>query len=59
MASEKVYRVVFVSGGYRCVDFETTNYEQAQEVKRELTNDMYLSGERDFCYIIETIYKKG
>ena len=51
-----IYQVVFIQGCYSCVDFETESYDQALEMQRELTSDMRMSGERDFCYIIK---KKG
>ena len=47
------YQVVFESGGYTHIDFETDNYDQAQEVMHELHNDMYLCGERNFFYYIK------
>ena len=49
------YQVVFIQGNYSAVDYETDNYEQAEEVRMELTSEMAINGERDFCYIIKTI----
>lgn len=51
----KKYQVIFVQGSYSHVDYETDDYDQAQEVKRELQSDMYISGERDFCYVIKEV----
>ena len=48
-----MYQVIFCQGSYSHVDYETTSYEQAEEVKRELEAEMYLGGERDFYYIIK------
>lgn len=53
----KIYQVVFCQDGYSSVDFETTNYEQAQEVRMELYSQMSLMGERNFNYIIKEIKK--
>lgn len=56
MAEERVlYQVVFVQGNYTCVDYETSSYEQACEVKMELQSQMYLCGERNFDYIIKKV----
>ena len=49
------YQIIFISGCYRSVDAEAYTYEQAQEIKHELEAQMYASGERDFCYIIEQV----
>ena len=49
------YQVVFIQGNYSAVDYETDNYDQAEEVRMELTSEMAINGERDFCYIIKTI----
>lgn len=48
----KQYELIFCQEGYQHVDFVGT-YEQCQDVKRELERDMYLSGERNFYYIIK------
>lgn len=45
------YEVVFCQGGYTHVDY-VGEYENCVEVKTELERDMFLSGERDFYYII-------
>lgn len=58
MINETIYQVVFVQGGYTCVDYETNNYEQAVEVMTELRSQMYIAGERNFDYIIKQL-KKG
>lgn len=47
-----LYQVVFCQGGYTCVDYETSIYEQAVEIMGELQSQMYLAGERNFDYII-------
>lgn len=47
-----IYQVVFCQGGYTCVDYETSNYEQACEVMAELYVQMSMAGERNFDYII-------
>lgn len=52
------YQIIFISGGYRSIDAEADTYEQAQEIKHELEAQMYASGERDFCYIIEPINER-
>lgn len=49
------YQVIFCQGSYTCVDYETTSYEQACEVKRELQAEMYAGGERNFDYIIKEV----
>ena len=49
------YQVIFCSGNYSHIDYETENEEQAYEVKRELEAEMYMSGERDFYYIIKGV----
>lgn len=49
------YQVVFVQGNYSCVDYETSNYEQACEVKMELYAQMSMAGERNFDYIIKKV----
>lgn len=51
------YQVVFHSGSYSKVDFETDCYEQALEVKFELTNEMRLGGEKDFYYEIKDTHQ--
>lgn len=51
----KKYQVVFCQGSYSHIDFETTDYNQAQEVRRELQNDMTLCGERDFYIVIREV----
>ena len=50
-----IYQVVFCQGGYTCVDYETSVYEQAQEVMMELRSQMYIAGERNFNYIIKKV----
>ena len=52
------YQVVFQQGSYSCVDYETTDYDQAMEVKFELQAQMYACGERNFCYFIKTVADK-
>mgnify|MGYP000047790014 CR=1 FL=1 len=49
------YQVIFCSGSYRHIDYETDNYEQACEVRSELQAEMYMCGERDFYYIIKKV----
>lgn len=49
------YQVIFCSGNYEHIDYETENEEQAYEVKRELEADMFMSGERDFFYIVRKV----
>jgi hypothetical protein len=56
----EIYQVVFCQDGYTCVDYETSIYEQAQEVMAELRSQMYLAGERNFDYIIKELkVRKG
>lgn len=50
-----MYQVIFCQGNYSHVDYETTSYEQALEVKRELEAEMYAGGERNFDYIIKEV----
>lgn len=50
-----IYQVVFVQGNYSCVDYETSSYEQACEVKMELYAQMSMAGERNFDYIIKKV----
>lgn len=50
-----MYQIIFVSGGYSSVDAEAETYDQALEIKSELQAEMYLCGERDFCYIIKKV----
>ncbi len=50
--AKKMYQVVFCQGSYSCVDYETSDYDQALEVKAELYAEMYAGGERNFNYII-------
>lgn len=50
-----IYQVVFLQGNYENVDYETENYDQAQEVMRELQAEMTLGGERNFCYVIREV----
>ena len=57
MSEQVLYQVVFVQGGYSCVDYETSNYEQALEVMTELRSQMYIAGERNFDYIIKQVRK--
>lgn len=47
------YQVIFHSGGYSAVDYETDNYDQAVEVKGELQAEMFMNGERNFYYEIK------
>ena len=47
------YQVVFCSGSYHAVDFETDDYSQAQEMRVHLQAQMSEAGEKDFYYIIE------
>lgn len=49
------YQVIFCQGNYSHIDYETTSYEQALEVKSELEAEMYICGERDFYYIIKEL----
>lgn len=49
------YQVVFSQGNYEKVDYETDNYEQAQEVMRELHASAKALGERNFCYCIKEV----
>ncbi len=55
MSAKIKYQVVFCSGGYSAIDYETYNYEQALEVRSELQAEMSLMGERDFFYIIKEV----
>lgn len=48
-----VYQVIFCQGSYSHIDYETENEEQAYEVRSELQAEMYMSGERNFDYIIK------
>ena len=50
-----MYQVIFHSGDYKSVDYETSSYEQALEVMRELQSQMYICGERNFYYEIKEI----
>ena len=47
------YQIIFCQGGYTAVDFETDDYEQAQEMRYHLTARMREAGERNFDYIIK------
>lgn len=49
------WQVVFIQGSYSAVDYETYDYDQAEEVRMELTSEMAMNGERDFCYIIRGV----
>ena len=51
----KKYLVIFCQGRYSKVDYETEDYDQALEVREELTRDMMFCGERDFYYIIKEV----
>ena len=51
----KRYQVVFCQGSYSHIDFETTDYQQAQEVRNELQNEMTLCGERNFYIVIREV----
>lgn len=53
-----LYQVIFHSGGYHKVDYETSDYDQALEVRRELESEMRLCGERDFYYEIKKVEDK-
>lgn len=57
MSDGIIYQVVFLQGDYSCVDYETSNYEQACEVMNELRSQMYIAGERNFDYIIKQVRK--
>jgi hypothetical protein len=46
------YEIIFHSGNYKCVDGIAYSYDQALEIKNELTDQMFNSGERDFYYEI-------
>lgn len=48
------YELVFCQGGYTCVDFVGT-YDECLEARYELKSQMYISGERDFYYIIRKV----
>lgn len=54
-----MYQIVFCSGNYTCVDAEATTYEQAEEIRNELQAQMYMSGERDFYYIIREVKERN
>ena len=47
------YKIVFIQGNYKQVDAIAYTFEQAEEIRHELTSQMLASGERDFFYTIE------
>ena len=47
------YQVIFHQDGYSHVDYETDDYNQAQERRSELQAQMYEAGERNFYYEIK------
>lgn len=49
------YEIIFHSGNYKCVDGIAYSYDQACEMKTELTAQMYNIGERDFYYEIKKV----
>ena len=53
------YKIIFHSGSYSKVDSECDDYNQAIEIKTELSNQMYAYGERDFYYEIKDTQPKA
>lgn len=49
------YQVIFQQGNYSNVDAECDDYESALERYSELQAEMYIAGERNFCYIIKKV----
>jgi len=49
------YLIIFHQHGYYFIDGEAYDYNQAQEMRSELTAQMWNGGERDFYYEIKPI----